>query len=321
MRSIPFRWPLVFSALLLMAPGPAFALPYTFTLLDVPGATETRAFGLNDRLQIVGDYSDTSGHGFVYAGGAFTPLDAPGASQTDAFGINRAGQIVGVAIDLAGIHGFLDRNGRFTSVDVPGNSGGTEAFGINGRGEIVGLYFTDSARQGHGFLERSGHFTTIDVPGAAQTQLDGINRSGEMVGVFLPSDHAVFHGFVDDRGTVRMLEPPNATSSGAFGINNHGQIVGDFSDTQGSHGFLYSDGSFLTIDLPGFEGRTFARGIDQRGDIVGFVRDDAGNFHGYMGTPTPEPSTLVLFGTGLIATWAVGRRQKRAGLANSASGT
>ncbi len=48
MRSILFRWPLVFSALLVTAPSPAFALPYTFTILDVPGATDTRAFGLND---------------------------------------------------------------------------------------------------------------------------------------------------------------------------------------------------------------------------------------------------------------------------------
>lgn len=103
------RGPLVLSVLLVTAPSPVFALPYTFTLLDVPGATDTLALGLNDRRQIVGDFSDTSGHGFVYTGGTFTPLNAPGAGQTDAFGINQAGRIVGRSIDLGGFHGFLDR--------------------------------------------------------------------------------------------------------------------------------------------------------------------------------------------------------------------
>jgi probable HAF family extracellular repeat protein len=158
----------------LAVPLPAHAIPYRFTLLDVPGATDTSALGLNNRGQIVGDYSDTSGHGFLYAGGTFTALNAPGATGTIAFGINRVGQVVGVSIDLTGIHGFLYRNGHFSAVDVPGNSGGTEAFGINRRGEIVGLYFTDSGRKAHGFTDLRGNFTTIDFPGAAQTQLNGI---------------------------------------------------------------------------------------------------------------------------------------------------
>lgn len=74
-RMLP-GWLIVISALLLTGPAPAFALPYTFTLLDVPGAIGT--LGLNDRGQIVGDSSDTSGHGFVYTGGTFTALNAPG---------------------------------------------------------------------------------------------------------------------------------------------------------------------------------------------------------------------------------------------------
>ena len=119
-------------------------------------------------------------------------------ARLNAFGINQAGRVVGVSVDLTGIHGFLYRSGDFSSIDVPGNSGGTEAFGINEREEIVGLYFTDSGRTAHGFIKRGGNFTTIDFPSAALTQLNGINGSGQIVGLYLETDQSLPHGFLYD---------------------------------------------------------------------------------------------------------------------------
>src|SRR5689334_2573818 len=68
----------------------------SFIQIDVPGASRTFAFGINDAEQIVG-FSDhgTGDHGFVYSGGSFTQIDVPGASYTHASGINDVGQIVG----------------------------------------------------------------------------------------------------------------------------------------------------------------------------------------------------------------------------------
>ena len=45
---------------------PSGASAFTFTTIDVPGATATIAFGINNRGQIVGLYADVSGalHGF-----------------------------------------------------------------------------------------------------------------------------------------------------------------------------------------------------------------------------------------------------------------
>ena len=85
----------------------ASAAPYTFTTLDVPGAGETGAFGINDAGQVVGDFRDSSGHGFINTGGTFTTLDVPGASLTQAVGINDAGQVVGGFVDSSGAHGFV----------------------------------------------------------------------------------------------------------------------------------------------------------------------------------------------------------------------
>jgi len=110
---------------------------YTFTQLDVPGATRTVATGINDAGQIVGLFiiSSTVEHGFLCTGGGFTQLDVPGATFTSASGINDAGQIVGSFGIGTSFHGFLDTGGSFTQIAVPGGTG-TAAFGINDARQI-----------------------------------------------------------------------------------------------------------------------------------------------------------------------------------------
>ena len=79
----------------------------------------------------------------------------------------------------------------------------------------------------------------------------------------------------------------------ASSINDVGQIVGDFDD---SHGFVYSGGSFTTIDVPGAT-RTVAAGINDAGQVVGNFYDSAGS-HGFVysggsfttiDVPLPQP--------------------------------
>ena len=59
---------LVLSACALTLMGtPSGAFGLTFTPIDVPGATFTDAIGINDRGQIVGDFTDAGGtvHGSI----------------------------------------------------------------------------------------------------------------------------------------------------------------------------------------------------------------------------------------------------------------
>src|SRR5687767_5892432 len=72
---------------------------YTFTIINVPGATSTEANGINSLGQIVGAYQDASGgHGFLDIGGTFTPINVPFAGAGLAAGIdnNGHGQILEV---------------------------------------------------------------------------------------------------------------------------------------------------------------------------------------------------------------------------------
>lgn len=113
-----------------------------FTRVDVPGATATNPYGINNARQIVGGFADAAGkeRGFLRsATGAFTIVDFPGALNMWLSGINRAGQIVGEFQDAGGKgHGFSRTvDGAFTPIDVPGATT-TDASGINDAGQIVG---------------------------------------------------------------------------------------------------------------------------------------------------------------------------------------
>jgi len=228
-------------AFLVIAPmatgSSANAATFSFTQIDVPGASSTQAFGINDAGQIVGGFADsTGGHGFLFTGGSFTQIDVPGASVTQAQGINDAGQIVGAFNDSTGaFHGFLDTGGSFTPIDVPGASS-TQAFGINDAGQIVGSFF-DPSTGGHGFFTTNtgGSFTQIDVPGALRTQALDINDAGQIVGFFDAREDLGFstHGFLDTGGSFTQIDVPGAGFTVAFGINDAGQIVGFFTDRTG----------------------------------------------------------------------------------------
>jgi hypothetical protein len=80
----------------------------SYTQLDVPGATETVPYDVNNVGLVAGSYKDAAGksHGFVYDGKSYNTVDAPG-SETWIFGLNDGGQLVGAFVDAKGKHGFL----------------------------------------------------------------------------------------------------------------------------------------------------------------------------------------------------------------------
>ncbi len=111
------------SALALVpAVASAAAAPARYTTIDVPGAADTAAVGINDSGVVSGFYEDSSGndHGFLDRKGTFTTINVPGAADTVATVINDLGVVVGYYIDSSGdSHGFVDRGGHFTTVDAP----------------------------------------------------------------------------------------------------------------------------------------------------------------------------------------------------------
>jgi len=197
------------------------------------GGSSATAFGINDRVNIVGQYvTSTATPGFilVHGGKSLITINQPTGVTSDvinAQGINNHGLVVGFYLGNDGqVHGFTasDRaatNGTLTGTPVadptiptiPGEPGATFMFsqilGINDHGIAVG-YFGDSTLSQHGFFynTNTGKYTFLDDPNAAFftnplsptgtseiTQITGITNSGEITG-FYSDANGVFHGFV-----------------------------------------------------------------------------------------------------------------------------
>jgi probable HAF family extracellular repeat protein len=79
--------------------------------------------------------------------------------------------------------------------------------------------------------------------------------------------------------TYTTLDDAQAAASAfagtlAYGINASGQVVGYYTNTTGggTHGFLYSGGTYTNFDDPdaGNTGQTYGQGINNLGQIAGY---------------------------------------------------
>ena len=278
------------------ADGTAHAASYTFTTIDVPGATRT-AVNANSPHAMAGEFDDAGGntHGFVVDHGVFTQIDVPNAGATTVNGINANGRLAGIYLDANGFHAFFWSNGVFTTLDPPGSIRSIGGF-LNARDEVVGTYRT-AGQIRHGFIWRKGVFTTLDEPNSDPplgTVAIGINDPGQIVGDYVdaPGDR---HGFLLRKGVYTTLDVPGAPHlTVAEGINNAGQIVGLYNDAAvvnqpppaNQHGFVLRNCIYTTIDvdIPGSTA-TAIFSINARGEIVGSYHDAQDVEHGYVGKP------------------------------------
>jgi len=302
----------------------AQAASYNFTILNVPGAYNTNASGINNNGTIVGGYQNSSGsyYGFLDNGGAYSTLGQllPGA-YTQAYGINNNGAIVGHYFgDYPGDRGYLYNNGSYTTLTVPFlGVANTQAYGINNNGAIVGTYDNGSSGT-YGFLDNNGSYTSLNVPGSSSTSAFGISGNGEIVGTYF--NGSVTQGFLYNNGTYTTLNAPGARDTYALGISGNGAVVGWYSGGLGAYAFVYDGGAYTSFSVPGatkYSGGSAspsnnnAFGINDNGVIVGGYQDRFGSIHGFLATPTlvPLPASSWLMSSGLLALLGLSRRKTK----------
>lgn len=320
----------VAACLLWAAPQTADAGQYTYTTVDLVGASGTTLYKGNDADTVVGfarNADDTRDLGLISVGGILSTFEVPfvGAVGTRAFDVNNFGHVAGYYTDASGFQrGFTLVDGVFGSFEAPGAVGGADTFtngtsvtGINDAGRITGD-FTDAAGTTRSFVADDfgrGIFTAFGAPGAAITGAGGINNLGQVAGGFFgPGDASGSYIRALD-GSLTTLVVPGTREFYIDDINDAGKSVAFVSYTDDTLGSLLrdADGPLSPIHVPGSV-FTVAWGIDNRDRVTGYFRGADGRRHGFIATPVPEPSGLVLAGIGSlgIAARLVSRSRRQA---------
>ena len=159
-----------------------------FARVDFPHSNDSWLNAINDSGVMAGAYGANSGtRGFTLQNGKYFQFQYPGALDTTPYGISDTGTIVG-EYDFDGMfmHGFILRNGKFTTVDHPAGSLGTILTDVNGAGVIVGNYDSGDDYL-YGFLYKNGGFSNVSYNGN-RTVVGAINNAGVIAGtVYLSS--------------------------------------------------------------------------------------------------------------------------------------
>jgi probable HAF family extracellular repeat protein len=280
-------------ALTLCVDRAAFAQgpPYTFTKVQVPGATKNDASGINNSGQVVGTYfsSDGTVHGYKFDGSAYATVDFPGAPYTFVFGIGNGGKMVGTyAFTTAGPwFGLLADQGTFTSYAYQGQQ--TDGRAINANGDIVGVWDIGAVPD-HGYSKSGNTFTSIDYPGAQQTYALGLNDAGTVSGSYISADGMV-HGFAQAGGQFSPIDMPGAVQTFVGGINNLHTVVGWSQTGTATHGFVLTGGNrFRAFDVD-FAGAVATKplAVNDTGRIVGtYLSPDCPNECGFQAVPRTD---------------------------------
>jgi probable HAF family extracellular repeat protein len=271
------------------------------------------AYGINDNGQVTGALT-ASVHAFRW--------DIVGGAQDlgsgIAYAINNSGQAVGISGSHAALwnspSGFLDLGVLSGAVFSVANA-------ISNNGEVVGgdnvpnafLWTSGSGMQDLKTL--NGNF----IPGAGLVAND-INDHGQVVGQQdLGANNLHAFLWTNAAGVLDLgVLPDGSTISQSLAVNNNGQVVGTSGGNNLGHpihAFVWNSVTGMQ-DLNGLLDQSgvgweleYANDINDYGQIVGSGWGPNG-YHAFLLTPTPEPSSVVLAGLGLLGLVAWGWRRR-----------
>src|SRR5215208_6925166 len=250
---------------------------YTVTDLGVlPGASDSYAYGINDRGQVVGE---SSGRAFLWQDGRMISLGALGdGNKGSARAINNNGQIVGTSTfsstSLA-THAFVfavDATGNVISRTdlgtLPGHIGSI-AHAINDMGRVAGYSGSQCCVAVYWDGGKITVLARLDTQNPVNWAAYAVNASGQMAGW---------------EGSFAMAwdpAPRRLPANGeGYGINDTGQIVGAARAPGASHStaFLLNPGAGAALNLGTLPGgvNSGAFDINNAGEVVGYSDGNLG---------------------------------------------
>jgi probable HAF family extracellular repeat protein len=244
-RHAPALWTLLAATLLLTPTAPVAAQDYAVMDLGTLGGTESFAYDLNDRGEVVGGSQAINPapgplylrRGFRSAQNNMTDLGALAPNgESRAFAINEQGWIAGWASDKAGdFHPALYAEGSWTPIPHPGIYG--EGRGINDLGRVVG-YFNDANQNAKAFAwSLLGTFVDLSlVDNAGNSLANAINHGNTVVGwsyigpspcgIFSASKPTVWQRDSSGNWSATGL-PYTGCAGNVYGLNDWDFLVGE----------------------------------------------------------------------------------------------
>ncbi len=198
-----------------------------------------------------------------------------GTRQSTAHAINNFGQVVGESTFQPGssrAYRYSDGIGMVNLGSFPGDPASVQALGVSDAGEIVGWA---SAFQGEvGYRHQgTGGFTVIGDP-QSSTRATAINDNGLVVG----------YTNLPGIGNTAFSQLPNGPRV-AFGgrstvplrVNNSGVATGYTPNVSSSmdRAFITTAGGLSLLPIPNDSNRSYGRGINDQGQVVGDTLNNA----------------------------------------------
>jgi probable HAF family extracellular repeat protein len=217
---------------------------------------------------------------------SYSMFIVPGASSTTAFGVNGRGEIVGSFKDASGrTHGFVRRDGKFTSIDYP-EAVVTQARGISPAGDVVGAYRLAGEPEVslHGYvLTAQARFVPVNVPGHASSVAVRRLADGTIIGCYHDADQMnTMHGMTLAGERLAGFDRPASMHTGATPDGK--TIVGFYSDMANGNrgrGYVVEASTFTPFDVPESTS-TSAQDVNASGAIVGVYQAASGPVHGFV---------------------------------------
>jgi len=284
------------------------------TLGGPDGASNTKAFGINDAGQISG-YADIGGGSQALLWSNLPSPTILGAGY--GVGINSSGEVAGMRIrdDGSGAAHVFRPTGD-TALGQPAGGSWSSAYAISDSGTVAGTGMTATGGM-QGFVRSSsGNVSLLGTLGGRNSYARSINSQGTVAGGAQTTSGAL--AAVIWQGTApTALGSLGGTNSYASDINQSGSVVGyaDLAGSAGTSAFLYQNGNLYDLNTRvlnlGAWRLLEAVSINDSGWIVGRGMY-GGEERAYLLTPiaaaaasapaeVPEPKTLLLMGAALIS--------------------
>lgn len=267
--------------------GHASASSFDVLLLQGLGGTQTRAEAINNAGQIVGS-GTTPGNlepsALMWSAGMLTNLGQLVSPSSSATGINNAGQVVG----RHAVSSFWESAATVwaagSATDLTSPASGVRyawATGINDQGMVVGGIMTSDywlTSVSRAVVWTSGTLQVLPGIDPLSNGTDSgalaLNNSGQVAGYVRGAvtgwdQRAV----VWQAGQMQVLDTLGGTSSSATAINDLGTTVGWSATGSAVHATLWAGTSATDLGALGGAAASFAMGINELGQVVGFSGD------------------------------------------------